>query len=51
MLRVERGAGLVEEEHLGLVDQAEGDVQPAALPAGERDGRAFREPGQVEFPE
>ena len=34
-LRVEAGGRLVEEQQLGPADDAEGDVEPAALPAGQ----------------
>ena len=34
VLRVEAGRRLVEEQHLGLVDDPERDVEPPALAAG-----------------
>ena len=39
-LGVEAGGGLVEEQQLGAADDAERDVEPAALPAGQRRSRA-----------
>ena len=41
-LGVEAGGRLVEEQQLGPADDADGDVEPAALPAGELAGPACR---------
>ena len=35
-LRVEASGGFVEEHEIGIADDAERDVDPALLPAGER---------------
>src|SRR5699024_1793629 len=40
VLRVQAGGGLVEEEHSGVVDQAQGDIHAASLSARERAGPA-----------
>ena len=37
-MRVEAGRRLVEEQHVGVADQAEREVQPAALAAGQLAG-------------
>ncbi len=48
VLRVEAGARLVQEQDLGLVHDAERDVEPPPLAAGVRPHPAVGEPGQVE---
>nr|BFE76100.1 hypothetical protein GCM10020092_094010 [Actinoplanes digitatis] len=48
VLRVEPGGRLVEEEQLRRVDQAHGDVEPAALAAGERGHRPVGDLAEAE---
>ena len=50
-LRVETRRRLVEEDQLRHVDEADGDVQPAPLPARHRLGLPLPEPVEVELPE
>ena len=47
-LRVEAGRRLVQEQQLGPADDADGHVQPAALPAGERADPLARVLGQAD---
>ena len=47
--RVDAGERLVQQDDLGIGDQAAGDLQPPALAAGERDGARLAEPVDVEL--
>jgi hypothetical protein len=47
-LRVEAGGGLVQEQQLGAADDAEGDVEAAALASGEQAGAAAALVGQAD---
>jgi len=49
-LEVQRPQRLVEQQHLGLVDQGPGQRHPLLLAAGELVGSAFLHPGQPHHP-
>jgi len=48
-LRVQAGGGLVQEDQRRPVQQAERDLQPPPLPAGQRLDQPLLEPGQLEL--
>ena len=47
--RVDAREGLVQQDDLGIGDQAAGDFQPPPFAAGERQGQRFAQPGDVEL--